>query len=83
MHVAASWYKYEGLRMAKGQALLDWVTDNPNLQASACHTNQHALPSGLNPLNLHCARNAGSHADGGHLAPGRAAARHAAARGPL
>ena len=28
-----SWYKYEGLRIAKGQALLDWVADNPNLQA--------------------------------------------------
>ena len=27
-----SWYKYEGLRIAKGQALLDWVADNPNLQ---------------------------------------------------
>jgi hypothetical protein len=30
-----SWYKYEGLRIAKGQALLEWVRDNPNLQASA------------------------------------------------
>lgn len=28
-----SWYKYEGMRIAKGQGLLDWVADNPNLQA--------------------------------------------------
>lgn len=28
-----SWYKYEGLRMTEGQALVDWVADNPNLQA--------------------------------------------------
>lgn len=29
-----SWYKYEGLRIAKGQGLLNWVADNPNLQAA-------------------------------------------------
>ncbi len=33
-----SWYKYEGLRMTKGQALLQWVADNPNLQASSSWT---------------------------------------------
>lgn len=33
IRASLSWYKYEGLRIAKGQALVDWVADNPNLQA--------------------------------------------------
>lgn len=29
-----SWWRYEGLRMTRGQGLLQWVADNPNIQST-------------------------------------------------
>ena len=73
-----SWYKYEGLRIAKGQALLDWVADNPNLQASqgSCLVRH--------PISLDCDRLGapGGNVDGGRVKTIRAAIHHSTARGP-
>ena len=31
-----SWWRYEGVRMTKGQGLLPWIADNPNIQVRVC-----------------------------------------------
>ena len=30
--VYPSWWRYEGVRMTRGQGLLPWIADNPNIQ---------------------------------------------------